>query len=127
MRTCVLVDTSVWIEHFRRRSDLLSRLLDAEAALTHPMVLGEVACGTPPKRWRTLADLKTLRQPSLATLQEVMAFMEGERIHGLGCGFVDMSLLTSTLLTPEARLWTLDKRLAGLAARFNVAYQPSLH
>jgi hypothetical protein len=28
-------------------------------------------------------------------------------------------------MTPAATLWTLDKRLAGLALRFGVAHQPS--
>jgi len=37
---------------------------------------------------------------------------------------VDIALLASTLLTPGASLWTLDKRLAGLAERFGVAYSP---
>lgn len=46
---------------------------------------------------------------------------------GLGCGLVDMSLLASTLITPGAELWTLDKRLAELAGRFGVAHRPTLH
>lgn len=127
MKGGVLVDTTVWVEHFRKPSPVLAALLAAEGALTHPMVLGEVACGTPPQRQRTLADLRSLQLPSLASLREVMAFMDGERIHGLGCGFVDMNLLISTLLTPGVELWTLDKRLNELALRFNVAHRPSLH
>jgi hypothetical protein len=35
---------------------------------------------------------------------------------------VDLSLLASALITPGARLWTLDKRLAGLAYRFQLAW-----
>jgi len=54
-----------------------------------------------------------------------MAFIEREKHYGLGCGLVDLSLLASTLMTPGARLWTLDKRLAELAARFNSAFDSS--
>ena len=55
-----------------------------------------------------------------------MAFIEREKLYGLGCGLVDMLLLASTLITPGAALWTLDKRLAELAGRFGVDYQPTL-
>jgi len=39
---------------------------------------------------------------------------------------VDLALLTSTLLTPGAQLWTRDKRLAQLASRFAVVYMSAL-
>jgi hypothetical protein len=35
---------------------------------------------------------------------------------------VDMSLLASVLLTPDAVLWTVDKNLDTLAARLGVAF-----
>jgi hypothetical protein len=60
-------------------------------------------------------------------LGEVIAFVDREQLFGLGCGLVDMSLLASTLLTPGAVLWTLDKRLAELAARYRVAHQAPMH
>ena len=56
-----------------------------------------------------------------------MDFIERKKLYGLGCGWVDMTLLASTLITPGARLWTLDKRLAQLAGRFGVAHRPTLH
>lgn len=123
----VLVDTSVWVTHFRQRNAALVALLTADQALIHPMVLGELACGTPPERKRTLSDLGLLQPTQQASLREVIAFVDREQLYGLGCGLVDMSLLASTLLTPGATLWTLDKRLAELAARFKVAHQAPLH
>ena len=56
----VLVDTSVWVRHFREGSPALAGLLMADRVLSHPPVLGEIACGTPPERARTLADLSAL-------------------------------------------------------------------
>lgn len=121
----ILVDTSVWIEHFRRPLSALQQLLRVDAALTHPLVLLELACGTPPQpRARTLGDLALLRQTRLATPAEVASWIERERLYGLGCGAVDCTLLASTLLTPDAWLWTQDRRLARLAARFGVRYVP---
>lgn len=119
----VLIDTSVWVDHFRHRNESLVALLLRDEALTHPMVVGELACGTPPApRQHTLGDIRLLRPATQASWDEVMGLIEREALYGLGCGFVDMALLASTLLSPGARLWTLDKRLAKLAARFDIAY-----
>jgi predicted nucleic acid-binding protein len=122
----VLIDTSVWIDHFRHRNNTLVELLTSDLALTHPMIVTELACGTPPApRARTLADVATLPKTRQASLGEVRELIEREHLYGLGCGLVDLTLLASTLLTPGARLWTRDKRLAQLAARFGIAYSPA--
>ena len=41
----ILVDTSVWIEHFRRNEPRLVEALNLEEVLVHPFVAGELACG----------------------------------------------------------------------------------
>lgn len=125
--TVLLVDTSVWVDHFRRRNDELTRWLMQDAVLSHPWVLGELACGTPPARAQTLADLAALQPAKVATVDEVVAFVEREQLYGLGCGLVDLGLLASTLITPGARLWTLDRRLASLAERLGVVHPASVH
>lgn len=126
--TQVLVDTSVWVQHFRRTDATLVILLQADRVLTHPMVVAELACGTPPEpRLQVLSSLDLLQQPVQATLAETRVFIEEQRLFGLGCGLVDLALLASVLLTPGARLWTLDKRLAGLASRFGVDFQRATH
>ncbi len=123
----VLVDSSVWIDHFRNRNTALVRLIEGDLALVHPMVVAEIACGTPPApRAQTLNDMNLLRACSQASLREVMEFVERERLYGLGCGLVDMVLLASTLITPGASLWTFDKRLADLAERFGVGHRPAV-
>jgi predicted nucleic acid-binding protein len=124
----VLIDTSVWIDHFRNSNDVLVDLIGLDLALTHPMVIVEIACGTPPApRIQTLDNIGLLQPCNQASLREVMEFIEREKLYGLGCGLVDMTLLASTLITPGAELWTLDKRLADLAERFGVAHRPTLH
>ncbi|HGG5823029.1 TPA: type II toxin-antitoxin system VapC family toxin [Salmonella enterica subsp. enterica serovar Saintpaul] len=121
----ILVDTSVWVEHFKNRNDGLIQLLNDDLVLIHPMILAEIACGCPPApRQQTLEELGLLFPCHQASITEVMQFIEAEKIYGLGCGLVDITLLASTLITPGARLWTLDKRLGKLAERFNVSYQP---
>lgn len=124
----VLVDTSVWVNHFRQGDKALANLIETDMALIHPLVIGEIACGTPPEpRQQTLADLALLKRANEATLPEVKSFIEREKLFGLGCGMVDMVLLASTLLTPSAKLWTGDKRLAVLAERFNVRFEANVH
>ncbi|MCA8489121.1 type II toxin-antitoxin system VapC family toxin [Burkholderia arboris] len=125
----VLVDTSVWVEHFRRPLPALIQLLRIDNVLTHPLVILELTCGTPPEpRARTLGDLALLRQTRLATSGEVADWIERERLYGRGCGAVDCTLLASVLLTPSTRLWTRDRRLAQLAEQFGVHYvPPDLH
>ena len=57
----VLIDTSVWVDHFRNGNDALVDLIELDFALTHPMVIGEIACGTPPApRIQTLASIGLL-------------------------------------------------------------------
>jgi len=58
----VLVGTSVWVDHFRHGNTTLVHLLEADMVLIHPMVIAEIACGTPPEpRVQTLASLQLLQ------------------------------------------------------------------
>ena len=121
--TAVLADSSVWVAHFRKSNGMLQSLLATDQVLSHPLILLKIACGTPPApRERTLGDLKKLRQSVIATTEETLELIERERFQDLGCGAVDMSLLASVLLTPNTLLWTVDKNLDVLAARFEVAF-----
>lgn len=123
----VLVDTSVWVDHFRHNNSALVNLLGLDLVLTHPLVIGEIACGTPPNRIQTLADLFKLQQTQQASVSEVMDFIQGKQLFGLGCGLVDLMLLSSALITPGVELWTLDKRLDTLAERLSIRHSPVLH
>jgi hypothetical protein len=83
----------------------------------------EIACGTPPApRARTLSDLRQLRCATVANTEETLALIESEQVQDSGCGVVDLLLLGSVLLTSDAALWTLDKNLEALAARFEISF-----
>ena len=49
-----LVDTSVWIDHLRKRDQRLARLLEDNSVLMHPGVRGELALGSLAGRKRFL-------------------------------------------------------------------------
>lgn len=116
----ILVDTSVWVEHLRHGSPVLARLLDNGQVLGHPWVLGELALRQLRGRREVLALLSQLPQSEVATPPELMAFIESHSLYGRGIGFVDVQLLAAARLTPDARLWTNDKRLAVAASSLGV-------
>lgn len=119
----ILVDTSVWSEHFRRTDDHLVALLQAGLVLGHELVIGELACGTPPApRSQVLASLADLPQARRATVSEAIRLLESRQLYGRGLGLVDVLLLASALISPGARLFTLDKRLDGAARSLGVAH-----
>lgn len=121
----VLVDTSVWVQHFRQNNPYLVHLLSNDLVLCHPFVLLEIACGSPPSpRQQTLAYLDKLQKIKTATTTEVLNFIESHDLYESGCGAVDISLLASVLITPNAKLWTLDKKLHALAIKTKVAFEP---
>ena len=121
-----LVDTSVWIEHFRLNDEGLGHLLGAESVFVHPFVIGELAVGKLQPRQQTLARLQRLPQSNVATHEEVLHLIEREGLFGLGIGYIDAHLLAAARLTENTTLWTHDQRLAAAAMRLGLAYAPSL-
>ena len=122
----VLVDTSVWVRHFMQRDEQLVALLQAGWVVGHPYVVVEVACGTPPHRSEVIDLLRGLESVPVATADELLTLLEQRALPGRGCGFVDVSLLASVLLSGQTLLWTLDKRLEAVATELGRAYQPAL-
>jgi hypothetical protein len=115
----VLVDTSVWIEHFRKGAPVLAeRLCDAQV-LMHPFIAGELACGNLKNRHAVLSDLDTLPLATLASNEEVFHLIEDRKLWGKGLGWIDAHLLASALLS-ESGFWTLDKRLEEEAAKLGL-------
>ena len=116
----ILVDTSVWIDHFRSGEPSLSDLLDRQDVLAHDFVIGELALGSLRQRDTVLGALRHLPRATKASDDEVLTFVERHSLHGLGIGYIDVHLLASAKLTPETSLWTRDRRLSRLAAKLNV-------
>ena len=109
-----LVDTSVWIDHFRSGNDRLADLLRENIVLIHPAVIGELACGHLKRRGNTLDALQLLPRAPEVSGDEVLAFVERHRLYRKGIGWIDAQLLASSALS-GAKVWTLDRALAKLA------------
>jgi predicted nucleic acid-binding protein len=117
----ILVDTSIWIDHFRAGDSALAPLLEDGRVLGHPWVIGEIALGRISRRQEILTLLAALPQAAVATPPELLALIENRELYGLGIGYVDAQLLAATLLTPDTKLWTHDKHLAQAASALRCA------
>jgi hypothetical protein len=116
----ILVDTSVWVDHLRSMNRRLAALLDAGEVVTHPFVIGELACGNLRDRAELLALLDALPGVRTVTDREVRDWIETRGLWGRGFGWVDAHLLSSALLA-GCRLWTMDARLRRVAAGLGIA------
>lgn len=123
----ILVDSSVWIDHFRNGDRALVRLLNTGQVLAHPFVIGELALGNLRLRDQVLGLLQDLPFASVATEGEVLAFIDRQALFangalfGIGIGYVDAHLLAAARLTPDTLIWTRDKRLQAAADRMSLA------
>lgn len=118
----VLVDTSVWVSHLRSGVAHLRTLLEEGKVVSHPYVIGELACGNLTNRLEVLSLLKALPEAAEATHDEVLRFIEDQRLMGLGLGYVDVHLLAAARLN-GVPLWTEDRRLQAAAVRLQVDYR----
>lgn len=118
----ILVDTSIWVDHLRSTEQALVALLDSQSVLAHPWVTGELALGNLAAREEVIGLLQRLPQATCATDEEVLSLIGHESLYGAGIGYVDAQLLAATRLTPDASLWTRDKRLSAVADRLGVGF-----
>ena len=118
----ILVDTSVWVSHFREGNAGLATLLTNGEVVCHPFIIGELACGNLTNRTTILSLLKALPTTVVAEPEEILTFIENNHLMGRGLGYVDIHLLSSALLA-RVSLWTLDKRLEQIAGLFQLQYE----
>src|SRR5437660_1972128 len=111
----LLADTSIWIDHFRRTDARLEEFLDRGDVVMHPFVIGELLLGHVPRIAEMIEDLKSLPRANVASVDEVLEFIARRKLPGSGIGYVDAHLLAAAALTPEAVVWTRDKRLLAAA------------
>ena len=82
----ILVDTSIWVDHFRRRDDRLTRLLDDRKVSMHPFVAGELAVGNLRNRDEILLMLNSLPVTATASHEEALRFISNFSLAGRGLG-----------------------------------------
>ena len=104
----ILVDTSVWRDHLRSESLVLSDLLRSSRVVMHPLVLGELACGNLNNRTELLKLWGGLSSMPTVNHEETLFFIEKNTLMGKGIGYIDVQLLASVALDTGTKLWTHD-------------------
>ena len=106
----ILVDTSVWIDHFRKSSRQLRELLEENQVLIHPFKSegrGGICFGL------------TTENRAYTNIVCSLHLIDAHRLHGRGLGWIDVHLLASALLT-GCDLWTHDKTLRAIANTLDI-------
>ena len=115
----ILIDTSVWVDHFRQAEPGLVELLKDGGVLTHPLVIEELACGNFSHRKEILDLLRALPVVPQAEHEEILDFIANERLHGTGIGAVDAHLMASARLA-RAKVWSKDKAFCRAAKKLHL-------
>lgn len=113
----LLVDTSVWVSHFRECNARLVNLLNDGYVMCHPFLVGELACGHLKNRAEILSLIQTLPKVVQAEDEEVLRLIDNNQLMGKGLGYIDIHLLASAILT-KVPIWTLDKKLTEASKFF---------
>lgn len=116
----ILVDTSVWAEHFRRGRADLSDSLVRGTVVSHEFILGELALGFVRRESVRMDLLSTLPVIPTATHAEAMNVVRQHSLEGSGIGWLDAHLLASAVIS-GVPLWTIDHALASAARKAGVS------
>ncbi len=116
----ILVDTSIWADHFRAGDAALGELLARRMVLMHPLVIGELALGNLSDRSVVIPLLEPLPGITIANHRQVLEAIEQRQWMAKGIGWVDAALIASVALHDGARLWTRDSRMAEVASELTV-------
>lgn len=117
----VLVDTSVWIDHFRDADAALVACLQCGVAWTHTVVIGELAAGQLKRRDEVLRHLQKLPRADEIDLAEGLHLIAEHELAGRGLSWSDVQLLAAARID-GAKIMTHDKALAKAANELGLGY-----
>lgn len=117
----VLVDTSVWVSYLRHSNATLQKLLEKDRVASHPFIIGELACGNIGNRTEILSLMQSLPMLDVVQHEELLFFIDQNKIMGAGLGFVDVHLMAAAALA-EVPLWTQDKKLKQACSQLSIDF-----
>jgi hypothetical protein len=121
----ILADTSIWIDHLRKGSADLEKLLLAGQIAMHPFVVAEIALGSLHNRRVRLSELDSLLEVNVARITEVRHMIETRSVYSRGLSLTDAHLILSCLMTPGTQLWTRDRDMEAVARSLSIPiFQP---
>lgn len=119
----VLIDTSVWVSHLRHANFRLQKLLEEGRVVSHPFIVGELACGNISNRTEILSLMQSLPMLDVIEHEESLIFIEHNQMMGKGLGFVDVHLLAAAMLA-GIPLWTQDRKLKQACSLLDIEFSP---
>ena len=117
----ILVDTSIWIDHFHSTEPLLVDLLSQDQVGCHPLIAQEIALGSIRQRDVVLSLLANLCQFPTVGHGDILFLIEQRQLWGRGLSAVDVHLMAAAIVDPGAQLWTRDTRLKVACTETGVA------
>ncbi len=118
----ILIDSSVWINHIHKPNPALWDVIGYNKGATHPLVVQELACGNIKNRKDFIDTISSLIMAKTASHNEIISFIELNKLHGIGLSLIDVNLLASALLS-DFKVWTDDIRLNNTAKKLGVSYR----
>ncbi len=106
----ILIDTSLWIDHFRSKDSTVIGALESGVCVIHECVLGELSLGSIPKRDSTLQSLMMLPRLQNVSFQELLILIKNHHLWNTGIGWNDLHILASCLVS-KSLLKTKDRAL----------------
>jgi predicted nucleic acid-binding protein len=123
----ILVDTSIWVELFRRGrfKAELEKLIVNDQLCTHPFVVAELACGYLPDREQTLLELDKLNALPTIRTADVRYMIESRGMVSKRIGLIDAQLAASCMTTHGTQIWTIDGPLGRVAESLGLRATPA--
>lgn len=121
----ILIDTNIWIEHFKSENKDISALLEAERVVMHPFIVAELALGGLRDRRVALTSLDLLPELPVAELHEVRQLIEMRKLYTEGLGLTDAHLIASLMIAQTTvEIWTDDGGLMRVAQKLGFLAAP---
>ncbi|NTJ63711.1 type II toxin-antitoxin system VapC family toxin [Agrobacterium rhizogenes] len=117
----ILVDTSIWIDHFHSPEARLQTLLEQKQVVVHPFVVGEIGLRNLRQYDLVIGSLRRLPPIAKASDEDVLYFIRSNKLQGTGIGYIDAHLAAAAILMPGTYLWTRDRRLQRVAENLGIA------
>ena len=112
----IILDTSVWIEFFKKNSDIFTtakKVLEAEEVYALECIFGELLQGAKNDRERDLIISYWRYLPRIDKKEiwiEAGKYSGENRLASKGIGLIDAVILIAAFRS-KSKIWTLDKKL----------------
>ncbi len=124
----ILVDTSIWIEFFKKKEPIfteLKELIEASEVIVHEVIFAELLQGCKTKQeeslllqyWENLSKL-----PIEGSFLEAGKLSFANKYIDKGIGLID-SVLINHVKKQKIKIWTLDKKISKALHKAEVYFQ----